>query len=159
MISPRSLLLLALLLASCAPQSGAPTSGEADPGGAARLEEARRRWAARQPEAYVVTYTRHCFCPPQYRGPFAVTVRDGEPAEVAYEGEGEPMDEALAEAALTVDDFFDVVADAYARRAAAVHAEYDPATGQPTTLQLDYHEQVADEELGFTLEPERAPGR
>lgn len=155
----RPALLLALLLAACTPQSGMPTSGEADPAGEARLEEARQRWTAQQPEAYTFTYTRHCFCPPQYRGPFAVTVRSGEPGEVAYEGEGEPMSEALAEAALTMDDLFDVLADAYARRAASVHAEYDAATGQPTTIQIDYHEQMADEEVGFAIETARALGR
>ncbi len=159
MTAPGPILLLALLLASCTQQSGMPTSGEADPAREARLEEARRRWAARQPAAYAFTYTRHCYCPPQYRGPFAVTVRGGEAAEVAYEGQGEPMDEALAEAALTMDDLFDVLADAYTRRAARVHAEYDPATGQPTTIQIDYHEQMADDELGFTIEPMRSLDR
>lgn len=168
----RLVLLLALTFAACTPQpapsvpspdsvaveSGTPTSGEADPEGEARLAEARQRWAAQRPEAYRFTYSRICFCPPQYRGPFVVTVLGDEVAEIAYEGEGEPVEEALADAALTVDDLFDMLADAYDRHAASVTAGYDAETGQPTTIQIDYHEQIADEEVGFTIEPVRPLG-
>ena len=130
-----------------------PTSGEADPEGAARLADHRRRWEAQRPDGYRFTYTRSCFCPPQLRGPFVVTVRGEEAADVRYEGEGEPDKAASERAALTVDDLFDVLADAYERRAESVQATYDAKTGQPTSIQIDYHEQMADEEVGFTIEP------
>lgn len=135
------------------PGGGVPTSGEADPEGEARLVEARQRWGAQRPEAYRFTYTRVCFCPPQYRGPFVVTVRGDGVVEAVYQGEGEPVEDALEGAKLTVDALFDVLGDAYERRAESVQVAYDEETGQPTSIQIDYNEQIADEEVGFTIEP------
>lgn len=174
------LIVLPFLLAACAPPP-APTvpvradsvSVEAegplqveplpneradDPEGRERLAEARARWSERRPGAYRFTYTSHCFCPPQFRGPFVVTVRGGEVAGVTYEGEGEPIEGALENAARTIGDLFEVLADAYARKAAEVHATYDPETGQPTSIQIDYDYQMADEEVGFTIEPAQPIG-
>ena len=135
-----------------------PGGGTPDPEGLARLDDARAKWEAQAPEVYRLTYTRHCFCPPQYRGPFTVTVRSGEPAGVTYGGEGEPVEAALDGAALAVDDLFDVVLDAYKRNAAEVHVAYDAQTGQPTSIQIDYDYQMADEEVGFTIEPAQPIG-
>lgn len=115
------------------------------------LAASRARWEAQRPGDYRFTYTRSCFCPPQYRGPFDVTVRGGAVADVAYEGEGEPIDRPLTEYQ-TVDDLFALIAEAYARDAARVDATYDPTTGQPTEVYIDYNEQMADEEVGFTIE-------
>lgn len=117
----------------------------------------RQRWAAEGPTDYRFTYTRNCFCPPQYRGPFVVTVRDGEVTDVVYEGDGEPIDRALTEYQ-TVDDLFALLAEAYDRDAASVRVSYAAATGQPTEIYIDYDEQMADEEVGFTVEAVRALG-
>lgn len=114
----------------------------------------RQRWQAQGPEDYRFTYTRQCFCPPQARGPFEVTVRDGKVETVTYKGEGEPMERPLSEYQ-TVEDLFAVLADAYDRGAASVRASYDAETGQPTEFFIDYDEQIADEEVGFTVEPVR----
>jgi hypothetical protein len=113
------------------------------------LATSRATWEMQRPGDYRFTYTRSCFCPPQVRGPFDVIVRSGAVADVAYLGEGEPIDRPLTEYQ-TIDDLFALIAEAYARDAARVDATYDPATGQPTELYIDYDEQMADEEVGFT---------
>ena len=113
--------LLACALSACStppPRSDAPVrvdSLQADPGptepgpvgtagdGERALAASRQRWEAERPADYRFTYTRNCFCPPQYRGPFEVTVRGGEVTDVAYKGEGEPVDRPLSEYQ-TVDD-------------------------------------------------------
>lgn len=134
-----------------------PAPGSTRAGGEDELAAARQRWAARGLDDYRFTYTRGCFCPPQYRGPFAVTVRDGAVADVVYEGEGEPADRALSEYQ-TVDSLFDLIAAAYDRGAATVHVTYDPATGQPTEAYIDYDERLTDEEVSFTVQPVRPLG-
>lgn len=163
----RSALLLAVLtLAACSsPRPDAvpvrTDSLRAEPGpigasedGPQALAASRARWEAQRPGDYRFTYTRSCFCPPQYRGPFDVTVRSGAVADVAYKGEGEPIERPFTEYQ-TVDDLFALLAEAYARDAARVDATYDPTTGQPTEVYIDYSEQMADEEVGFTVEPVR----
>ncbi len=164
----RSALLLAVLtLAACSSPRPEPTvpvrtdSLHAEPtspgamdDGPQALAASRVRWEAQRPGDYRFTYSRNCFCPPQYRGPFDVTVRGGAVADVAYRGEGDPIDRPLTEYQ-TVDDLFALIAEAYARDAARVDVTYDPTTGQPTEVYIDYDEQMADEEVGFTVEPVR----
>lgn len=162
--------LLALSLAACSssqPRSDAPVRVDSlraepdpvavSPDGEAELAANRQRWEAEGLDDYRFTYTRHCFCMPQDRGPFEVTVRGGEVAAVTYEGEGEPSDRAPSEYQ-TVEDLFALLAEAYDRDAARVDVTYDPATGQPTSFYIDYSERVADEELGFDVEPVRPLG-
>lgn len=161
----RSALLLAvLMLAACSSPRpevvpvrtdslrAEPGSPRAVDDGPQRLAASRATWAAHRPDEYRFTYTVGCFCPSQYRGPFDVTVRGGAVSAVAYKGEGEPIDRPLAEYK-TVDDLFALLADAYARGAARVEATYDGVTGQPLTFYIDMDEQMADEEVGFTVEP------
>jgi hypothetical protein len=135
----------------------APEPGPRSADGAGDLAAARQRWAAHGLEDYRFTYLRGCFCPPQYRGPFDVTVRAGEVVDVTYEGEGEPADRALAEYQ-TVDGLFDLIAEAYDRDAATVSVTYDAATGRPAEVYIDYDEQVVDEEVSFTVEAVRPLG-
>lgn len=118
------------------------------------LATSRQQWDAQNLESYRFTYSRQCFCPPQARGPFEVTVRDSKVADVLYKGEGEPMDRPLAEYQ-TVEDLFALLADAYDRGAASVRVSYDAETGQPAEIYIDYDEQMADDEVGFTVEPVR----
>lgn len=139
----RSLLLLPLLLVA-----GCSSFGR-EPGA---LAEARARWAASGTADYTMTQERMCFCPTEYRGPFVVTVRDGAVVAVTLDGASLPTDRALS-----VEALFDLVAAAYDRRADDVQVSYHPTLGYPTSIQIDYERQAADEELGLTvtaLQPE-----
>lgn len=118
-------------------------SGSREP---AALASARARWAAAGSDSYTLTLERSCFCPEEYRGPFAVTVRGGAVASVTLRDQALPADRALS-----VDGLFDLIADAYARDAARVDVTYDPATGHPTQIYIDYLAQAADEEVGYTV--------
>ena len=156
-----SLLILrfALLAALAAPLAGCPAPAEAlpedqaqgDPADAVPLPddlvEARARWAEAGPDDYTMTLRRSCFCPvPDYTGPFAVTVTDGELASVMLEGAA-----VDPERGMTVGALFDLVAEAYARGAVRVDVAYDPVYGHPTRIAIDYDERIADEETGYTV--------
>lgn len=111
------------------------------------LDDARARWEAAALGDYRFTLQRMCFCPaPDYTGPFEVTVRDGEIAGVRLDGASvEP------ERAVTVDDLFTLIEEAYARRAETVRLAFDPQTGAPTEVYVDYDSMMADEEIGYTV--------
>ena len=144
------LLLLAVLVAAggCAQRlvDAPPADGQDAGDGDARLAEARARWAASGPGAYRMTLHRSCFCPEDYRGPFAVTVRNGTVASVEMAGRSLPADRAV-----TVDALFDLLAEAYAEDAELVRVTYDDALGYPTELYIDRSAQMADEEIGYTV--------
>jgi hypothetical protein len=66
----------------------------------------------------------------------AVYVEDGSPAEVGFP---------------TVDGLFDVLEEAVRRDAHRVDVTWDPETGVPVDLYVDYDENVADEETGYRV--------
>lgn len=142
----RFLLLVLLVL---------PVSGCSLFGGTSRearsLDDARARWAANGPDAYTMTYGRHCFCPSDVTGPFAVRVADGRVVSVTLNGDAVPTDRAQ-----TVDALFDLLERAYDRDAHRVDVTYDPALGFPSQIYIDYDERIADEEAGYTVADVRA---
>ena len=148
-----TLLALALVisLAACAPAPPPPSVGSAGvaeglPPGPNGLDAARALWEEAGLDGYTMTVSRSCFCPPEYRGPFAVTVEDGETTGALYDGRpaevGDPP---------TVEALFALLAEAYARGAARVDVTYDPALGYPTSLYIDRDERIADEEVGYEV--------
>lgn len=111
------------------------------------LDDAKARWEAAGLADYRFTLRRMCFCPsPDYTGPFEVTVRGGTIEAVRLDGA--PVDAARA---LTVDDLFALIEEAYEREAETVRLTFDPETGAPTDLYIDYEAMMADEEIGYTV--------
>lgn len=150
------MLRVALLAAVLLPLSGCPAPADPavgpvqTPGSGASLPDsvitARARWADDAPAAYRLTLHRSCFCPPEYRGPFEVVVRDGEVETVRYEG-----DAVDVERGLSVEGLFRLIEEAYARDAERVDVQFDPTWGYPARLYIDYEAQMADEEVGYEV--------
>ena len=137
------LLLLSLLLAACSAPSVVPP---ADVTVGDELALARALWADANMEDYEMTITRSCFCPPEWRGPYTVTVEEGEVASVIYEatpvGVGEPP---------TVEGLFELLETAYAEGAVRVDVSYHEDWGYPMSLYIDKEEMMADEEIGYEV--------
>lgn len=114
------------------------------------LAGARARWASVGPDSYTFTLQRICFCLPESSGPARVTVIDGAVSGVVYAESGEPVPEQYAYGFPSVGGLFDVIEEALEQDAARVDVTYDPETGVPIDIFIDYHEGVADEELGFS---------
>ena len=132
--------LALLLVASGCSVFGAGRGGNPD------LAAARARWSASGLRAYTMTQSRSCFCPRDATGPFRVAVRDGAVTQVTLDGKPVPTDRAL-----TVEDLFDLLADAYARGADEVRVTYHASLGYPTELWVDYEQRIADEETGYAI--------
>lgn len=134
------------------PEGGAAVQPDPVPSGPAaprspELDAARERWEAAGLDGYEMTLRRVCFCPaPDYTGPFGVTVRGGELAAVTLDGVR--VDDDRGE---TVEDLFELIENAYARKAETVAVEFDPELGYPTNVSIDYSAQVADEEIGYMV--------
>ena len=140
--------LVLLTLSVCA--SGCDVVGLGD-GGEGELERNRERWVALSVTSYEYVVSRRCLCPPSFLGPVRVRVEDGVVTQRTYVNPGDPIPGEPGEAFPSVDGLFDALADAYERDAHSVEVTYDPETGVPLDIYIDYEENTADEELGFEV--------
>lgn len=113
-------------------------------------EEHRTRWDEAGVTAYRFRFVRSCECLPETAGPFEVAVREGEVTSVVFLGTGGRA-EAEQQGRLTVGVLFEVIGDAFERNADAIEVGYEPALGLPAHIFVDYHREMADDELRLTL--------
>ena len=154
------LAVLAFTAVGCSPRMAPPTPGNVGtvppgdggvtlPGdGPDDLARARARWQAADIDSYAYTIQRNCFCTEEYRGPFDVTAQNDRITSIKRNGQtvaGNPAEVP------TVDELFRLLAEAYAQGAAEVRVTYDTARGYPTEIWIDRNEQIADEEVGYTV--------
>jgi hypothetical protein len=135
-----------LLLAGCG----------AEPGPELELAEEiavqRAVWEAGRPARYRMILRHLCFCPPAAVGPVEVVVDGDTVTRRTYWTSGEAVDPSLADAFPTVAGLFDLLEGAVAGGADEVEVEWDPDTGAPRDLFIDYDTGVADEERGYRLD-------
>lgn len=141
--------ILALLL----PILGAPSCDINGPGLTElhELSANRARWSEVGPDAYGYAIRRLCFCGGPVLVPVRVTVLEDGTVERVFVETGEEVPEELQDLFPTVDGLFDVLMDAFDRDAHSVDVTYDPSSGAPLDIFIDYEENVSDEELGFEV--------
>jgi hypothetical protein len=111
------------------------------------LGEHRRQWNLSRPERYTFTYEVICACGPERRGPFTVTVDDGEIGSVSVPPE--IQNEEVPAQGITVDDLFERASDAIG--SATVTVEYDPTFAFPTRIVIDPSTGGPDEVLEYQV--------
>lgn len=136
--------LAGLLLAGC----GVITA----PG---RLAQAARdlsvnmdRWRDHGYSSYDYVVANQCFCV-QGGVPVRISVRANVIVSVVYAGNDQPLPSELAAMYRDVNGLFQVVRSAIDDRADSIRAFYDPTTGHPADVFIDYRKNAADEEFGF----------
>lgn len=108
------------------------------------LAEAEQRWTEAAPASYSYTLERRCFCVPLT---MEIEVSNGEILRTAVI-EGEEGDSLV----LSIEELFEVVADALDEHPAELRVEYDAELGYPTEIWVDLEEYLADEEYGYGVE-------
>lgn len=142
----------AFLIFSIAAGAGACDLFGLDAGGDDELERNRARWASLALTSYEYVVSRSCFCAPSSLGPVLVRVEDGVVTERSFVDVIDPDPGEPGEWFPSVTGLFDIIADAYERDAHDVEVTYDPETGVPLDVYIDYEENIADEELGLTVQ-------
>lgn len=116
------------------------------------IDENRELWERQAMDTYQYSVERICFC--GLAGPVRVTVVDGVATGRVFVMSGDPVPQEQADWYPTVDGLFVILFDAAQRNAHDIEATYDPDTGVPLDIFIDYQQNVADEELGFrVIEP------
>ena len=127
-------------------------SAQDDP--VAALDAARARWQSAALEDYRYSYQKYCDC---YRGEppvTVVTVRGGQVERVFHRHDDSKREVPARDGSLslywTVDELFDKLAAAYANDA-IVRAEFDPSSGFPRSIFIDYDPGFSGDETDLRL--------
>jgi len=109
-------------------------------------------WRTTRPEAFAFTYTRHCFCPQDYVGPFLVTVHGDSVTSVrrvTHEGDTVALTGNLQ--SYHIDSIWYDVAVRLTRAHSSADVRYDTTYGFPDSLYIDQIQDAIDDEYGITI--------
>jgi hypothetical protein len=116
------------------------------------LESARSRWEMVGPAAYRTIQNHVCFCGTDLRGPIEIRVGAAGTTRT-YVADGRAVPSNLVQFFPTVEELFGEIEEALDEGADEVRVTYDPTTGAPLDVWIDYSERTADEEQGWMLSP------
>ncbi len=117
------------------------------------LRENRARWQEVGVDSYRYVLRVGCFCPPEITDPVVVEVRDGVVASVTSQATGLAVEWPESFVAYdTVEELFDVVGNALDRGADELSVAYHDEYGVPVSIEIDYSERVADDEMGLYVD-------
>ncbi|GBE90828.1 DUF6174 domain-containing protein [Nostoc cycadae] len=116
-----------------------------------QLKVNRQLWNQQRLTNYRFTFSRSCFCVPKATQPVVITVRNGQVASITPVNNNEPVDAELFRQYNSIPKLFGIIDDAIAKKASSLTVKYDPKFGYPTQINIDYNQQVADEELYLTI--------
>ncbi len=122
--------------------------------GAAReslLEEQWSRWKAAGLRTYEFEFRWSCFCVPEFTQWVRIAVVDGTLVSVRRVADGRELPSDLWRQYQTLDGLFAWLTEAFDRNAARIEVTYDAGLGYPRSGFVDYHEAMADEEMGFEV--------
>jgi hypothetical protein len=116
---------------------------------ARELARQREAWMARGVDDYRFVIRHGCFCPPEISGPFSVTVVDGVPTTVTWEGQ--VVDPArVPRLPLTIEGVFDVAQRSLG--ASRIEVQFDPVWAFPADVSVDPSAEMVDEEFGIMIQ-------
>lgn len=128
-----------------------------------KLQEARTRWEGKDVASYSYLLELQCFCAPASQlQPVLVTVRDGAVVSLQYWDE-DPAKRTPAPASIfgaydTVEELFDLIADAIDRDADVLQVGYDAEYGFPYLVNVDYQTGGSEQRLLLVSEFAPLPG-
>lgn len=110
---------------------------------------------------YDYTFTRGCFCPEEFVGPYQVLLRADEVTSATFKGTDLFDIDILEigrydEIVKSVDGVFSEI-DRALREADSFTAEYHPTLGYPANVYIDWIANAADEEVSYTIAALREP--
>ncbi|KAL7519981.1 hypothetical protein ACHAWX_004737 [Stephanocyclus meneghinianus] len=122
----------------------------------AELDAHRATWNAfvGKSKNYDMSFERICFCPEQWRGPFAMRVRDGNVQSATYTSEAmreSTVDPDMLRGLLTVDGVLDKIQQGLDRRYVDLQVTYNETAGYPASFYSDMSKRIADDEMTFRI--------
>lgn len=129
-----------------------PPATPSDAGLQALLDQGRQLWESDGLETYKMDFQWHCFCHPTYTSPVVVAVEPGDViGSVVYPDGGLPVDQTAFGGFRTVEGLFELVQDAIDRKPHSMSVRYHPDMGYPLLVEIDFVQNVADDETRFEV--------
>ena len=135
---------------------------------AAQLQQNRRLWRNQNISSYRYTLRLGCNCLLEVTQPVVIEVRNGKVTSMVAANSGKPVNPEYFKNYNSIPKLFDVVQDAIcaslrdatrtqqrfaiAKKAHSLSVTYHPTLGYPTQINIDYDQQMADEELYLTID-------
>lgn len=118
----------------------------------ADLAANREKWESQHITHYRFELHVSCFCAFRDRMPLTVEVQDGKVVSM-LDVQGKPVSDLgdMFDTYNTIDKLFAKLDAALNGEADSTTVEYDSAKGFPTSIYIDYIQEAADDEIGFTV--------
>lgn len=136
--------LFVLLLTAC--QTLAPPTEPVSPLQKV-LDKHLNQWRHATITNYTYDFQRSCFCVREYTKPVRLRVESNKVVDARFKGTNEPLPKRLKGNRQTINDLFKTIQDAIDRNAYRIDVQYNEQYGFPSLISVDYHQQMADEEL------------
>ena len=119
---------------------------------AAQLQQNRRLWRNQNISSYRYTLRLGCNCLLEVTQPVVIEVRNGKVTSMVAANSGKPVNPEYFKNYNSIPRLFDVVHAALSKKAQRLSVTYHPTLGYPTQINIDYDQQMADEELYLTID-------
>lgn len=106
----------------------------------------KKLWHNTQTKDYSFVVKKSCFCP--YEENKQITVDNTKVIEAKYIPSNEVINDNKIK---SMDDYFNIIEDALNKDVYTLTVNYDEIYGYPKEITIDYDEQMADEELTYTI--------
>jgi hypothetical protein len=134
-------IIFAVLLAAC---TQAKASSE--------LEQNRALWEQQDASNYQFELSILCFCPYGGQMPLSIVVRDGQVVSLATADGSDPGPSLeYFNQADTVEELFGIIESAQAGGADDIKVQYDPDSGYPVSIDIDYIKEAVDDEISYQV--------
>lgn len=100
---------------------------------------------------YQYDYRNICFCALETTDEVSIFVLNGVIDSVAYNQSGLPVEPALYLNFRTVNQLFGLIQSAIDQEAFSLSVTYHPVLGYPSMIDIDYEQNLADDELGVRV--------
>jgi hypothetical protein len=141
-------------VSTVSPVSPQSTATETTPAPVMDAESAQARWQRSGPDDYTFTVRYSCFCATY--GAWRVDVEDGKVVGTRPLLDERPAGSRPNESRRPVDELLADAVRAEAGEAATIDAEYDPDTGVPTRVSIDWIANAIDDEISWEITAFRA---
>ena len=116
------------------------------------LQVNRELWDSHSILVYKYDFQRICFCPQEITAPVIIQVQNMRIVAVSEVTTDEPVDAARWEYYMTVEELFDEIDAAIDQEAYEIVVDNNSELGYPSSVEIDFDKNKADEEVGFRVE-------